>query len=245
MIKLFICDDDAGERKKIENNLIAYMASNQSVSIDYSVFSSPYEMLFEAEKSGSPDIVLLDIYMSEMMGLDCARALKRLGGRTDILFITSSSDYALDAFSIHAFDYIKKPYTQEKFDSSLERAVKDKALREWILLSADGVTHRVDIEDILYVETVDKRRLFSLKSGEVLKVWLTSKELEDLLLTHRGIIRCGSSYIINLQNTRCFSKNSLVMTNGDLIPVPRRLRTSVKDKYFEYYKREARRNAGD
>ncbi len=245
MIRLFICDDDSAERKRIENNLLVYMSNNPSVSIDYCVFSSPYEMLYEAEKSGAPDIVLLDIYMPEMTGMETAKVLLRISSTTDIIFITTSSDYALDAFSLHAYDYIKKPFTQEKFDSSIGRAVKEKSTKEWILLTSDGKIHRIDIDDIIYVETVDKRRLFVLKSGEVLKVWLSSKELEELLLHYNGIIRCGGSYIVNLANTRSFSKNNMVMVNGALIPVPRRLRTTLKDQYFEYYKGEARRNAGD
>lgn len=242
MIKIFICDDNFVERKKIENNLLSYISTHPNTAIDYNIYSSPFEMLEKIEKFGSPDIVLLDIYMPEMLGTDCARYLSRLSEKIDIIFVTTSSDFALEAFALHAFDYIKKPYSQEKFDSSLDRAIKEKEKKNWILLSSGGKVHRVALEDIIYIETIDKKRIFSLTNGLKLQSWYSVAELEEKILVGKGLIRCGVSYIINLSHIKCFSSNKLVMDNGAIIPIPRRLRPSIKEQYFEYYIGEAKRN---
>lgn len=244
MVRIFICDDNPVERKRIEDNVLFYISSHPNTPLDYSVYSSPFEMLEEAEKTGGPDIVLLDIYMPEMQGTDCARKLGRMGGNPDIIFITSSSDFALEAFSLHAFDYIRKPYTQEKFDASLERAVKKRETKSWILLSSGGKVYSVALEDIVYIETVNKKRIFTLTNGLKLPSWYSTSELEERILVGKGLVRCGSSYIINLTHTRCFSSNSLVMDNGAVIPVPRRVRASLKEQFFAYYIGEAKRSAG-
>lgn len=245
MVRIFICDDDAAERRKIENSLICYIASRPDIAIDYYIMSSSFELLEEVEKSGSPDIVLLDIYMPGMTGTDCARSLKKLDGKTDIIFVTTSSDFALEAFSIHASDYICKPYTEEKFSSALDRAIEALGERHWLLLSSEGRIHRIALEDIIYIETDDKKRIFAISDGLKLQSWMSASELEEQVLVGKGLIRCGGSYIINLAHAKCFSGNNIVMDNGALIPVPRRLRQAVKEQYFTYYTGEAKRNAGN
>lgn len=245
MIRIFICDDNIIEKEKIENNLLSYISTHPNSTIDYKTYSSPFEMLEEIEKSESPDIVLLDIFMPEMLGTDCARYISRISEKTNIIFITTSSDYALEAFSLHAFDYIKKPYTQEKFDASLDRAIRTIETKSWILLSSGRKVYRVALEDIIYIETDDKKRIFALADGLKLQSWYTVAELEEKILVGKGLIRCGVSYIINLAHTKCFSGNNLVMDNGAMIPIPRRLRSSIKEQYFNYYMGEAKRNARD
>lgn len=244
MTKIFICDDNFIERKKIESNILSYISTHPNTVINYNIFSSPFELLEETEKSGAPDIVLLDIYMPELLGTDCARYLSRLSEKIDIIFVTTSADFALEAFSLHAFDYIKKPYTQEKFDSSLDRAIKEREKKNWILLSSGGKVHRVALEDIIYIETIDKKRIFALTNGLKLQSWYSVAELEEKILVGKGLIRCGCSYIINLSHAKCFSGNKLVMDNGAIIPIPRRLRPSIKEQYFDFYIGEARCNAG-
>lgn len=245
MVRIFICDDDTAERRKIENSLISYISARPDIAIDYDIFSSSFELLEETERSGKPDIILLDIFMPGMMGTELARNLGKLDGKTAIIFVTTSSDFALEAFSVHASDYICKPYTQEKFDSSLDRVIEVLGERHWILLSSEGKIHRVALEDIIYIETVDKRRVFVLSSGLRLPSWMSASELEKQVLVGKGIIKCGSSYIINFAHAKCFSANNLVMDNGALIPIPRRFKQTVKEQYFAYYTGEAKRNAGN
>lgn len=245
MFRIAICDDDAAERKKIENNLISYISARPDVAIDYDIFSSSFELMEEIDKSGSFDIILLDIFMPGMMGTELARNLRKLDEKTDIIFVTTSHDFALEAFSVHAFDYICKPYTQEKFDFALDRVTEARGERNWILLSSEGKVHRVAMEDIIYIETVDKRRIFTLSGGLKLQAWFSASELEAQILVWKGLIRCGSSYVINLAHAKCFSGNNLVMDNGAIIPIPRRLKQSVKEQYFAYYTGEAKRNAGN
>lgn len=244
MVRIFICDDEAGERRKIENSLLCYIASHPERNITYCIFSSPYELLEEAERTGTPDIVMLDIYMPGMLGIDLARTLSSMREKCNIIFITSSSDFALDAFSIHASDYIKKPYTEEKFDSSLERVIKTLEDRRCILLPSSGRIHRVMIDDIIYMETIDKKRTFFLSDGSRISSWLSLNELEEKVLTAKGLVKCGSSFIINLSHAKCFQNNNILMDNGTLVPVPRRLRTQMKEQYFNYYLSEAGIDAG-
>ena len=226
MLKIAICDDDTGDRERIAEDLRVYAAAHQEHSIEMTVYSSAFAMLDAFEKAGCPDIVLLDICMPGMLGTELARDILRCSENTDILFLTTSSDYAVDAFALHAADYIQKPYTQEKLSASL--------------VPCEGELHRIALEDVLYIEADGKRRIFSLASGRKLTARLTAAQLQDCLAGRRGMIPCGASYVVNLAHVRCFSGTDLIMDGGERIPVPRRLRAQIKQAYFDFYLEEVR-----
>ncbi len=239
MLKIFVCDDEAAERKKIADNLQAYQASHSERDIEFIIYSSAFEMLQAIDKTGGPDIALLDICMPGMLGTELARDILRLCENTDIVFLTTSSEYAVDAFSLHAADYICKPYTQEKFDEALDRVIAMRRHRTWILVPSRGELHRIALEDILYIETIDKQRIFCLTSGSKLSVRMTGTQLQECISDAKGMAMCGVSYIVNLSHVRCFSGADLVMDDGTVIPVPRRCRAQIKQDYFDFYLKEA------
>ena len=240
MLKIAICDDDAGDRERIAEDLRVYAAAHQKHGIEMTVYSSAFAMLDAFEKAGCPDIALLDICMPGMLGTELARDILRCSENTDILFLTTSSDYAVDAFALHAADYIQKPYTQEKLSASLDRVIALRQERTWLLLPCEGELHRIALEDVLYIETDGKRRIFSLASGRKLTARLTAAQLQDCLAGRRGMIPCGASYVVNLARVRCFSGTDLIMDGGERIPVPRRLRAQIKQAYFDFYLEEVR-----
>ena len=135
--------------------------------------------------------------MPHMLGTELAREILGHSENTDIIFLTTSSDYAVDAFSIHAADYIQKPYTREKFEASLDRVIALRQERTWLLLPSEGELHRIALEDVLYIETDDKRRIFSLASGKKLAARMSAAQLQDCLSGRRGMVvwgvLCGQS----------------------------------------------------
>ena len=239
MLKIFVCDDEAIEREKIADNLQAYRAAHREHGIEFAIYSSAFEMLEVLDKTSGPDIALLDICMPGMLGTELARDILRLYEKTDIIFLTNSSDYAVDAFSLHAADYICKPYTQEKFDAALDRVIAMRRQRTWALISCRGEVHRIALEDILYIETRDKQRVFCLTTGKKLSVRMTAAQLQECISGGKGMAMCGASYMVNLGHVRCFSGTDLVMDDGTLIHIPRRCRAQIKQDYFDFYLKEA------
>ena len=99
--------------------------------------------------------------------------------------------------------------------------------------------YRIDLHQVLYAEARDHIVEIHLKSGKCLQTRTTLTELRRLFENVSGVEPVGVSYIVNLRWTRGISSNILEMENGDIIPVPRRLRRELKQKYFDYYTREA------
>ena len=145
MLKISICDDDAIERKKILDNLKVYMAQHPELYIESNVFASAFDILEAFEKTGGSDILLLDICMPGMLGTELAHEITNISPSVDIIFLTTSSDYAVEAFSLHVADYIQKPFTQERFNASLDRVISSRKNKTWILVSSEGKVHRISI----------------------------------------------------------------------------------------------------
>ena len=160
MLKIAICDDDARDRERIAEDLRVYAAAHQEHGIETTVYSSAFAMLDAFEKSGCPDIALLDICMPGMLGTELTRDILRCSENTDILFLTTSSDYAVDAFALHAADYIQKPYTQEKLSASLDRVISLRQERTWLLLPCEGELHRPEADG-----AADRRPAAGLPGG--------------------------------------------------------------------------------
>ena len=91
MLKIAICDDDAGDRERIAEDLRVYAAAHQEHSIEMTVYSSAFAMLDAFEKAGCPDIALLDICMPGMLGTELARDILRCSENTDILITARTS----------------------------------------------------------------------------------------------------------------------------------------------------------
>lgn len=244
MFRIAICDDDAVERKSIEDDVLAYSSKHPQRTMKVEVYSSGFDMLESFEKTGGPDVVLLDICMPGMLGTEIAHEILSRSENTNIIFLTTSADFAVDAFSLHVSDYIKKPYSQERLDAALDRVLSIREKKSWFLLSSEGRLNRIALEDVLYIETLDKKKIFSISSGKKLTSWLSAREVEALVLGKKGFVKCGGSFIVNLSHVRCLS-TGFVMDDGTLIPIPRRLRSSLKDAYVDYYLKEAEEKCSD
>ena len=126
-MNVMICDDQAEELENMKQIVSEYAATHSELSIDTKCFSNPFDMLDEIEKSGAPDIALLDICMPSVLGTEIAREIQSKSEEsTDIIFLTTSADFAVEAFSLHVSDYLTKPYTKERLTDALDRVIEKR-----------------------------------------------------------------------------------------------------------------------
>ena len=237
---IMICDDQKNELDNINQIVSEYSFANSELPISVKSFLNPSEMLDAIHKSGAPDIALLDICMPGILGTDVAKEILDMNdSETDVVFLTASSDFAVEAFSLHASDYLTKPYTKERITEALDRVIKKRANRFFLTVSCGREIYRIDIFQILYAEARNHNVEIHLKSGKVLKTHASLSELKKTLLKENCFIAVGASYVVNLRNVQSMLISELEMSDGDIIPVPRRLRNEIREKYFDFYSTEA------
>lgn len=240
IMNIYICDDRIDELENIKQIVSEYAKEHPELSVKITAFLNPLDMLDDIGKNGVPDIALLDICMPGILGTDIAKEMKDKSGDTvDIIFLTTSSDFAVEAFSLHVNDYLTKPFTTERLIDTLDRVVEKRKEQLLVPVTCGREIHLIDLYQVLYTESKNHSVEMFLKSGKVINAHTTLTEIKKLFNGVSGFITVGASYIVNLRCVQSIVQSELIMTNGQNIPVPRRLKNEVREQYFDFYHEEA------
>lgn len=237
MYWIALCDDEEAELDKVEGLLVEYERekANQKYRIDR--FKSAEVLLAViAESQQTPDILLLDIFMSGKTGLKAAEELRKRGVKSPFIFLTTSSEYALEAYEVDALQYIVKPVEKEKFFHAMDIAFKSlqKKREEFMIVRVAGGSRQINPNSIVYCETQKNYQVLHLKNVD-LKVRMTGGELYGILERFPQFCRCGSSFILNLQHIVAVDREEISMDNGSRIYMPRNRAAEFRKIYFSYY----------
>lgn len=174
------------------------------------------------------DVVFLDINMPNMDGISFAKIINSFEVKPILIFITAYMEYALEAFEVQAFDYILKPFSEERIISTLRKVenLKDKGIQtNKITLWKGGKMMVVPIDDIYYCEASEREVLVFTSKDK----FIITSTISDFYkkLPKNKFYKCHRSYIVNLDKITeiiPWFNNTYVIKVGDLdfnIPVSR------------------------
>lgn len=237
-MKIVICDDDSAELLKDKNAIIELITSVQykhEISLD--TFSSGDALLKSIEKHGSYDILILDIMMPGMSGIELAEEIRRSNNNCKIIFLTSSQEFALYSYKVKSFYYLLKPFSRIELNSIISEAINEmgEEKSKSIVLKEKRKLTRVQIYRIIYIESVKHTINFHLNNNEVISSSGTLTEFSDILLSAKQFIQCHKSFIVNMNYVSNISNKDFTLEDKTLIPISRQLYINVKNKYLDYF----------
>ena len=127
--RIAIVDDDQTQSEYLKN-IVSFWASENKFSFNVSVFNSAESFLFNGSEQ---DILLLDIEMPGMSGIELAKRIREHNETAPIVFITGYSDYIAEGYDVSALHYLLKPIDKAKLYSVLDKAIKQIGRNEKIL----------------------------------------------------------------------------------------------------------------
>jgi len=236
MLKIAVCDDEQLYLDKTCAMLEQYAAAHD-IEITAEAFSNPSALLDSIEAGERHAIYLLDIYMPGVSGMSVATELRSKGVHSPIIFLTSSTEHAVEAFGVDATHYLLKPYTQQNFFAAMDKAMQSISshTEESIVLKIGGEYQNVPIPDILYCEAADNHQRLWLKTGDELLIRMTASELYDMLEGFGCFHRCGRAHILNLDHIKKVTANSAMLKNGMEIPLPRSTVAGLRSAFFSHF----------
>lgn len=208
-IRILIADDDDGMRL-IMRRFVEKAGGFQIVGE-----AKDGRELVRLNEQTHPQVILLDVEMPVMTGVECARIIQDINPKTILVFATAHEKYMGDAFEVYAFDYLLKPFREQRVMKTLalirsrlveeaeERAVKPEtprnvAPRKLMLRHKEGVSF-VDMEDVLLIQREERSTVLYLAGGERL---VTSDSLSELdeRLPDDMFFRTHKSYVVGLRH---------------------------------------------
>lgn len=238
MYLVAICDDEAVELDKTEQMLKDYERKISRVDFLIERFESADELIYAVrEKDYTPDLILMDIYMPEKMGIDAAKELRGMGNKSRVIFLTTSREHALDAFGVDASQYLVKPVSGKVLFPVIDKLLADigEMRRRYLLLRIEGRIQRIAVDDIAYCEAQGKIQRLYLTNGMQCVLRITITEIYGMLSRYENFVRVGIAYVVNLDHVDSLNAQELQMDNGKKIYLPRGSYQPLREKYFGYY----------
>lgn len=231
MLTIGICDDEP-----IICDMLAEQVSKCMEKLDrchkIQCFHSAIEL---RQTSLDFDIILLDIQMPGISGIDFAKSLREQGSESSLIFITALKERVFDVFELEAVDYLCKPVKEERLMQALERGANKKrdGNEPCLFIQTMNWCKAVRSSTIYYGEIID-RKMYLYTTKGVIEYYGKMEEAAKQLDSR--FVKCHRSYLVNLDYLREYADGQILLENGSRIPVSRLRHREVMDAMLHYMK---------
>lgn len=235
-MNIAVCDDNSNDRDKLINLLKLYF-SNKSISYTIFQFENGTDLLYEFEEGAYYDLIILDIYMEKILGIDVARKLRKMNYDGDIVFLTATSKFAVASYEVGASGYLLKPHSFDKLCIALDRILKHFSTNVYQIRRRNNEV-RIPYNEITYIESNNSKCTMHCIDGEEYVIYKHLSEIEETLSDER-FLRCHRSYIVNMNYIARVEKQ-FILSNGDSVLIRQKSLKEIRQTYFDYRSHESK-----
>ena len=217
-MRIALVDDRQEDRNRLAEDIHAYESEKQNRPAgggnETECFRSGEEFL-GVFAPGMFDAVFLDIYMDGINGIELAEKIREKDTGIRIIFLSTSSDFAFEAFPVHAFDYLVKPYSKEDLHRvlrELERIVPDE--RKEILIREAYHSLSVPTDSIISIQANGHSLDIWILGGSCVRSIMTFSEVSALLETEPEFLHCNRGVIVNMNHVLSLEDGVMHMKEG-------------------------------
>lgn len=231
-MKIAICEDSDDDRLTLCNYIADY-CSRMGYLCEISMFETG-EALLESFSPGAFELVLLDIGLPGISGIETARQIRASDRDCTLMFTTISAEHTVDSYSLYAIGYVIKPYKQDNIDNALHlcRGVWEKTARTIKLPLVQGDTLTLPVNNIQYAEIHNRVVRLHMHRGST-EAKLKLGELEAML-GGGPFLRCHYSYLVNMNHIGEVGEADFKMKNGAFVPIRKNGRKEIKIMYAKF-----------
>ncbi len=244
-MKITICDDSVKDLMRIEDLLFQYQKSHARSGFEVEKYTEPAKLMGKIQQEELADIYILDILMSETTGIDLGSQICKSPGEKVIIYITSTKDFALDAYEVHAARYLLKPVDQAEFFEAMDYALSNLEVKHdpiHLIKTKEGLVS-VPYSKIEYVENVSRMLEIHLTDGTQIKSIFIRKSFEEeigSLTEDKSFMQVHKSFLINMMHVKKLDGNRVVMDSGAMVPVSKKNTANVKKAYLLFVSEQYR-----
>lgn len=229
LVNIVICENDKNDQEFVKAKVVEIL-DDLNIEYEIKVYNSGDDLLEGYDKY--TDIILLDIQMDGLDGMETARKIREFDDNVEIIFITSFVEYALEGYEVNAYRYLLKPVKDENLMTSLINCLNDRNFVKRSIVIKEGDTKiKISLKDIMYIEVQGNDiTVHTLKDTYRTKGTMSNFETE---INSDMFVRCHKSYLVNLEYIKSIKRYTSILVNDEEVPLSRNKYKEIKDRFFE------------
>lgn len=230
-LKIAICDDIEKDRIQIAN-MAEDILQDMQVSSSIVGYEDASSLLADIQNGSEFQILLLDVMMDEMDGMELAAELRKRGNNTNIIFISINREMALYGYEVFAVRYLAKPLEKNKLKEALMYCCETWQEKREILLPTVKGQYRTSFSDIQFVEAFDRGTRFYL-DGETIECRMKFSEVEAWLPKSTFLL-CHRAFMVNLSWVKLIRNYEFILTNEKIVPIGKNRYSQIYKSFVDY-----------
>lgn len=232
MLKIAICDDDEKDRMAV-NEVLMKIKYDMAIDFDIKYFSSGEDLCNDI-KGNSYDILLLDIQMNGIDGIETAKQIRSYGEKSKIVFTSSYDERVKELFRVDTVDFIDKPVTEDRLKNAFEVIIESLSDKISIFeYTHNRIQYQINQDDILYFESSNHKITIVTKADRI-EISESLKWVWEQLSSSKLFAIVNRSYIINFNYVNEISNTKVLMNDDVDISISRNHKEELLKKYMKF-----------
>ena len=231
-----ICEDE-NVILEFESSLVAQWAAGAGCPLKLDTYVSAEQFIFESEDKAPYDLLIFDIQMKNMNGMELAKKLRARGSDAVIIFITGVPDFAIEGYEVGAVRYILKPVKEEVLKSLLDSvwAERQKKAEDYFVLGQGSDLEKISFEKIIYIEA--RGHYVFMKGLDFEREWKAGFAETTAAFEGRGFFCLRRGLLVNLSHVSKITRTDCLLDDGEVLPVARGVYKELNEAFIEFFKK--------
>lgn len=231
-MNIALVDDSAADRNCLRSYLQAYLEQH-CITAELEEFTCAEEYL-EAAKQRTFEVVFLDIYMKQKTGMDAAKELFSAGSPTKLIFLSSSTDFLRQSYSVRAVYYLVKPIVPEEFEQAMQfLELQPDVAVPFLEIVQENVSRSIPTGKILYIDVKGHTTVIHTETEQI-ALGVSFKKLIAPLEADERFLMCIRGILVNIQHIQEMDGNLFRLSNGETVPINIRNKKKIGELWRTY-----------
>lgn len=222
-LNIVLCDDNKEQREIIKGHLKEVLKDHE-----YNIYEFESGEELVANFPSEVSIILLDIQMKKLNGMEVAKWIRTFNKNVEIIFITGLADYIQEGYEVRAYRYLMKPVGFDEIKKHFTAWLNEYSEIEesYLNIAIKHKIERIAISEIKYIEIYGRcLTIYTEKENYNLK--MTLEKLEEELCGHK-FFRCHKSYLVNMKKIISIKQGVIKLQHQEEVPLSRHKAKELK-----------------
>ena len=233
IVKIALVDDEIVQLQRLNELLSAELKAKLGHTPHWIDGYRSGQSFLEHWQPGKYDVVILDIFMGGMTGVDVAQKIRLADADVKLVFCSRSNEFAAESYQVNAQYYLVKPVNAGAVSGMLQRLNLEMIQLKQTVTLPDG--HDVIIRQIIYTEYYNHVMTLHMKNGEDYRLRSNHTTVEELLTPCGYIFSPSKGILVNFYEVTCQTEDSFTMSDGTVLPISRRKGKEIQAAYTKFH----------